>query len=108
MMSEELLAKLEEFYHFFLFEPNFQELDRVDGMKFIIHPNENCGHNKGHVHIESGGAEIEIDLQSFEVMNMSGKITKHKIKAAQKFVEENQDMFIKHWNEFTNGIKILA
>ena len=39
MMSEELLAKLEEFYHFFLFEPNFQELARVDGMKFIIHPN---------------------------------------------------------------------
>lgn len=108
MISAEDMAKLEEFYHIFLFEPNFRVIAKTDGMRFVIHANENCGHNKGHVHIESSGAEIEIDILSFEVINISGKITNHKIKVAQKFVEENQEMFIKHWNEFCNGIKISA
>lgn len=107
-MTADDMLKLEKFYHVFSFEPNFQVVAKLEGLKFVIHPNENCGHNNGHVHIESSGAEIEIDLQTFKVMNMSGKISPHKIKTAQKFVEENQDMFIRNWNEFTNGIKIPA
>lgn len=107
MLVEEL-EKLEEFYHLFIFEPNFQVVARTNGMRFIIHSNENCGHNRGHVHIESGGAEIEIDLLTYEVINASGKISKNKVKMAQKFVEDNQSMFINHWNEFCNGINISA
>lgn len=108
MISSEELKKMEEFYHLFIFEPNFQVVAKLDGMKFVIHANENCGHNRGHVHIESSGAEIEIDLLTYEVINTSGKISKNKIEMAQKFVEDNQSMFIQHWNEFCNGIKIPA
>ncbi len=106
MISSEEMNKLIEFYHIFSFEPNFKVIDRHDGMSFIIHANEDCGHNKGHVHIKSSGAEIEVDLQDFRVLNASGKISKHKIKVAQEFVKNNQKMFIKHWNEFSNGINI--
>lgn len=88
MLSGDEILKLEEFYHIFSFEPNFQVVAKLDGMRFIIHPNENCGHNNGYIHIKSSGAEIEIDLQTFKVMNTSGKISPHKIKTAQKFVEE--------------------
>lgn len=63
MLSGDEILKLEEFYHIFSFEPNFQVVAKLDGMRFIIHPNENCGHNNGHIHIESSGAEIEIDLR---------------------------------------------
>lgn len=108
MISSENMAKLREFYKIFSFEPNFQVVARVDGMRFVIHSNENCGHNKGHVHIESSGAEIEIDIQNFQVLNASGKISKHKIKVAQEFVKNNQQMFIDNWNEFSNGINISA
>lgn len=108
MISSEELEKMEEFYHLFTFEPNFQVVAKEYGMRFIIHANENCGHNRGYIHIEYSGAEIEIDLLTYEVINSSGKISKNKIKMAQKFVEENQNMFIQHWNDFSNGIKIPA
>ena len=52
MLSGDEILKLEEFYHIFSFEPNFQVVAKLDGMRFIIHPNENCGHNNGHIHIE--------------------------------------------------------
>lgn len=108
MLSEEELNKLKAFYHIYSFEPNFQVVARKNGMKFIIHSNEDCGHNKGHVHIESSDGEIEVDIITFDVINMSGKITPHKKKETIKFIKENQEMFIKHWNEFTNGIEISA
>lgn len=106
MISKYELVKFEEFYHMFTFEPNFRVISRMAGMRFIIHSNENCGHNRGHIHIEFNGAEMEIDLLSFEVINVSGKIANHKVKMAQEFVKENQKTFIEHWNEFCNGIKI--
>lgn len=69
MLNNEVKKKLIEFCRI---------VARVDGMQFVIHANENCGHNKGHVHIESGDDEIEIDLQTFKILNASGKITPHK------------------------------
>ena len=41
-------------------------------------------------------------------MNMSGKINNHKLKTAKRFVEENQQLFINYWNEFSNGVQIPA
>lgn len=39
MLSGDEILKLEEFYHIFSFEPNFQVVAKLDGMRFIIHPN---------------------------------------------------------------------
>lgn len=106
LITEEVKEILIEFCHKYNMPTNFQVVARVDGMKFVIHANENCGHNKGHVHIESGDDELEIDLQSFEIINANGKITPHKRKQAIAFVKNNQQMFIEYWNEFSNGVKI--
>lgn len=97
---------LYDFTLLFSVPTDFVEVKRIDGLKFIIHSNENCGHNRGHVHIEAGDAEIEIDLLSFKIINASGKISPKKIKLAQKFVQDNQQLFIDNWNEFSNGVKI--
>lgn len=108
MISDTYMQKLKEFYYIYNLSTNFQVVARVNGMKFIIHANENCGHNKGHVHIENGDDILEIDLQTFDIINASGKITPHKRKRAVEFVKNNQQMFIKYWNEFSNGIEITA
>lgn len=108
MIPKQEMDKLIDFYHLFNAPTQFAIVEKLDGMRFIIHSKENCGHNRGHVHIESSGAEIEIDLQSFEIINMSGKMNNHKKKLAVKFVQENQKMFIDYWNEFSNGVKITA
>jgi len=62
MIPEKEMQKLITFYHVFNASTQFQVVERLDGMRFVIHANENCGHNKGHVHIESSGAEIDVDL----------------------------------------------
>ena len=107
MIPEKDMEKLIAFYHLFNVSTQFQVVEMQEGMLVIINSNENGGHNKGHVHIESGGAEVEIDLQTFEIMNMSGKMNKHKLKSARKFVEENKQLFIDYWNDFSNGVSIL-
>ncbi|MGN0316803.1 MAG: DUF4160 domain-containing protein [Lachnospira sp.] len=108
MINEGVKQKLIEFCHIYNMSTNFQVVARVDGMRFVIHANENCGLNKGHIHIESGDDELEIDLQSFEIINASGKTTPYKRKQAIAFVKNNQQMFIEYWNEFSNGVKIYV
>lgn len=39
MLSGNEILKLEEFYHIFSFEPNFQVVAKLDGMRFIINQN---------------------------------------------------------------------
>ena len=48
---------------------------------------------------------LEIKADGSVVVRAPLRLSEAKI---QKFVEENQAMFIQHWNEFTNGVKISA
>lgn len=84
----------------------FVELARQDGVRFIVHSNEKCGHNKAHVHIELGDAEYVLSIPEGEVLTGSGKISKFKLKQAQKYVKDNSAFFADGWNNYTNGIKI--
>ena len=81
-------------------------VERIDGLRFVIHPKENCGHHKAHVHVESSNGEIEIDLLDFKVINVSGNLSPKKVKLAVEFVRDNQQLFIDNWNEFSNGVKV--
>ena len=63
----------------------FVELARQDGVRFIVHSNEKCGHNKAHVHIELGDSEYVLSIPEGEVLTGSGKISKFKLKQAQKY-----------------------
>ena len=84
----------------------FVELKRIDGVKFIVHSNEQCGHHKAHVHIECGDAEYEISIPEGEILKASGKISKFKLKMAQEYIKDNPAFFADGWNRYTNGINI--
>ena len=86
----------------------FVQLAQQDGVKFIVHPKENCGHHKAHVHIECGDAEYVLSIPEAEILACSGKISKFKLNKAQEYIKDNSDFFAKGWNKYTNGIKISA
>lgn len=84
----------------------YVELKRQDGVKFIVHSNENCGHNKAHVHIECADAEYVLSIPEAEILAKNGKISKFKLKKAQECVRNNPAFFAEGWNKYTNGVKI--
>lgn len=104
-MTDEEIKSIKNFVLDFSIPTNFQEVGRINEMKFIIHSNEQ-GHNAAHVHMETSSASLSIEITTQKVLECSGKITQKKIKKAQDWVANNQDMLIKNWNEFTNGVKI--
>ena len=59
-------------------------------------------------HIELGDAEYVLSIPEGEVLTGSGKISKFKLKQAQKYVKDNSAFFADGWNNYTNGIKISA
>ena len=107
-LSEEEYKSVMELAHIMIMpDPTqFVELARQDGVKFIVHSNEKCGHNKAHVHIEIGDAEYVLSIPEGEVLIGSGKIRKFKLKQAQKYVKDNSAFFADGWNKYTNGIMI--
>ena len=84
----------------------FVELARVDGVKFIVHSNEKCGHHKAHVHIECAEAKYVLSIPDAEIIESSGKISKSKLTMAQKYIKNNPAFFADGWNKYTNGINI--
>ena len=107
-LSEEEYNKLIEFAHIMAMpDPTrFKELARVDGVKFIVHSNEACGHYRAHVHIECGEAEYVLSIPEGEILECSGKMSKFKLKRAQEYVKDNPVFFADGWNKYTNGINI--
>lgn len=107
LTEEEYKSVLELAHILIMPDPTqYVELARIDGVKFIVHPNENCGHHKAHVHIECGDAEYEISIPDGEILNASGKISRFKLKQAQKYIKDNPAFFAEGWNKYTNGITI--
>ena len=86
----------------------FKELAREDGVKFIVHSNEQCGHHKAHVHSVCGDAEYVLSIPEGEILEGKGKISKFKLKQAQERVRNNPAFFADGWNKYTNGIRISA
>ena len=69
---------------------------------------ESVEHNRAHVHIELGDAEYVLSISEGEVLTGSGKISKFKLKQAQKYVKDNSAFFADGCNNYTNGVKISA
>lgn len=99
---------LHDFVLIYSIPTDFVVVERINGLRFVIHPNENCGHNEAHIHIEDGSCDFEISLKDFSILNCSGKPNPRKVKLAQKLVQEHQKLFVDNWNEFTNGVKIAV
>lgn len=80
-----------------------QRVGKIDGIDFIIHPNEQ-GHNLGHLHAKYQGSEVVISIPDGRILG--GNIPPQKQKEATKWVVSNKKFLTDRWNELTNGVKI--
>lgn len=77
---------------------------RQDNYRFEVHSNENCGHNRPHVHVMVNNS---IKFVVFIDKEISSEFSTTKyVKEAIKICHENIDIMRKGWNDHTNGIKI--
>ena len=74
----------------------------INGIKYFVHSNENG--ITPHIHARYQGAEISIDLLTFEVTGSFKSRTKQK--EALCFAKTEQLSLIEFYNGNTNGIKI--
>lgn len=97
---------LQNFVLDFSIPTEFVQLARIDGMKFIIRSNEQSGHHIPHIHLETSSASLSIAIETQEVLAISGNINPSQFKKAKKWVQDNQELIRRNWNEFSNGIEI--
>lgn len=74
----------------------------LDGMKFLIHPNEG-NHKTPHIHAELAEFKISISLIDFSII--AGNLPKRNTKAAIDWVKKNHDWLISEWDD-THEIKV--
>ena len=105
-MTTQDYNNLKSFVLDFSIPTEFVQVARIDGMKFIIHANEQGGHNLPHIHLETGSASLSIEIETQKVLEITGKINPSQLKKATEFIKKNQDLFKRNWNEFSNGVSI--
>lgn len=76
-----------------------------EGIYFVIHTNENAGHNRPHLHASYQDKEIIISLDN-HIEIIGGNIGNKKNNKALEFVIENLTFLQNNWNRFSNGIRI--
>ncbi len=104
VLNTEEYKLLRDFYVEFVGIVKHATVTRHKGLEFIIHSNEQ-GHNRAHVHIRKQSNEIVIDLKTYKLLEKSKGFSPKEIKLARSFVKNNKELFINHWNDFTNGIQ---
>lgn len=108
-MQEKELEELHKWEFFLRNISEFVQLANIKGIKFIVRTNENGNHHKPHLHVEiSNGASMSIAIEDGEILALSGKILPSQIKMAQEWMQENNEMIVNNWNEFSNGFVIPA
>lgn len=69
---------------------------REKGYRFVIYTND---HHPPHVHVQKAGSEARVGIDPIEVLENWG-YNQREIKTIVEIVAENQDTFIKAWNEY--------
>ncbi|MEG1739243.1 MAG: DUF4160 domain-containing protein [Bacilli bacterium] len=85
---------------------DFVLIAKINSIKFEVRTNEQCGHNKAHLHVSTSSASLSIAIEDGEILAQSGKISPSQIKQAKSWVEKNHDLVVSKWNSFSNGIEI--
>ncbi len=85
---------------------DFRVIARENGIKFLVHSNENTGHHRPHFHAATSSAEMVIAIDNGDVIECSGKISPAQKRKATEWWEKNKNIIINNWNQFTNGIEI--
>ena len=74
-------------------------------IKFECKPNEDCGHNFAHVHVEYDSKEASYNILTGEYI--VGSKFKSKIdRLVKDYINENKEELINFWNLKTNGLKV--
>jgi len=105
-MSENEINLLKEWALYLRNISEFVQVGRLDGIKFIVRTNENSGHHKPHLHVETASASMSIAIDDGEILAKSGKIAPVQIKEAQNWMKKNKGLITSKCNEFSNGIEI--
>ena len=105
-MNEQEIQTLLEWEFILKNISQFQEIKRIDGIKFEVRANEQSGHHRPHLHVSTSSASLSIAIDDGEILAQSGKISPAQIKTAQKWIKNNRDFISRKWNEFSNGIEI--
>ena len=105
-MTQKDYEVLQNFVLDFSVPTEFVQLARIDGMKFIIRSNEQSGHHIPHIHLETSSASLSIEIETQKVLAAKGKINPSQLKKATKWIQDNQELIKRNWNEFSNGIEI--
>ena len=87
---------------------DFAIIGRVNGIKFIIHTNENTGENTPHLHVETSSAALSIAIDDGRILACSGKIAPIQLKMTQEWMRDHKAFIIAKWNELANGIEIAV
>jgi len=85
---------------------DFVQIVKINGIKFEVRTNEQCGHNRQHLHVSTSSASMSIAIDDGEILECSGKISPPQKRMAKDWLEKNRDLVISKWNEFSNGIEI--
>jgi len=85
---------------------DFVQIAKINGIKFEVRTNEQCGHHRQHLHVSTSSASMSIAIDNGEILECSGKISPPQKKAAQKWLEDHRGLVIEKWNEFSNGLEI--
>lgn len=84
----------------------FVQLAKINGIKFEVRTNEQSGHHRPHLHVSTSSASMSIAIDDGEILVCSGKISPPQKKMAREWMQQNKDLVIEKWNEFSNGLKI--
>lgn len=98
-MTQKDYEALQNFVLDFSIPTEFVQLARIDGM-------EQSGHHIPHIHLETSSASLSIAIETQDVLAISGNINPSQFKKAKKWVQDNQELIKRNWNEFSNGIEI--
>ena len=69
---------------------------KLKGYRFFFFSNE---HDPKHIHIQNQQKYAKIDLETLNIIN-NYKFNSKEIKEIINIVKENQNNFIKAWNEY--------
>lgn len=105
-MNEQEKAIFLEWVHILRNLSDFVQIGNENGIKYEIRTNEQCGHNRPHLHISTSSASMSMAIDNGEILACSGKISPAQRKAARAWMQNHKDLVKTKWNDLSNGIKI--
>ena len=101
------LFDIENFLFFVKVCPGMGDcLGQIRKIKFIIHSETTKQHHTPHIHIESSGEIVRINLETLEFMDGIKFKEKRKNIIAYENVKLNQEGLLRYWGVAKNGARI--